>query len=47
MKITKRIAAVGLGIVIMGGLFASSTKLITQKINVPTINVATIDPPTH
>ncbi len=47
MKITKRIAAVGLGIVIMGGLFVSSTILITQKIDVPITNVARIDPPTY
>ncbi|MBW9154884.1 hypothetical protein [Clostridium tagluense] len=47
MKITKKIAVAGLGIVIIGGLFVSSAKPIVQKINAPITNVARIDPPTH
>jgi hypothetical protein len=49
MKITKRIAAVGLSVFLMGGLFLSVIESIDSPVRVcsidPPVRVASIDPP--
>lgn len=44
-KITKRIAAIGLSMFLMGGLFISVTNTTTQIISAPKTGVSVIDPP--
>ena len=46
-KITKVVSTLGLGIVLMGGLFVTNIASVTQKHTIPVIGTMSVDPPTH
>jgi mannose/fructose/N-acetylgalactosamine-specific phosphotransferase system component IID len=46
-KITKKILTLGVGLFIIGGLFAGSINITVQASEIPRASVSAIDPPIH